>query len=321
MIASTIRSRVCSFETRVIANRELCREHVAIDVTASGFPASEPGQFVQLLCHEDHEFEASLRDWNENLPPKLAAASWGDRDAYLRRPFSLADHWVATDGLTHLTVISRAVGPGTRWLDRLQVGQTLNVTGPLGKPFRIPADPNPLLLIGGGVGIPPLLYLARRLQQLGHLDVTCIFGSTSGDLFPVPRLDEPLSSGTATACLALPGNALYPSIVTTDDGSLGLRGRVTDALDHWFNLRGPDAARAATLFACGPDAMLKAVAAAAAKSGAACQLCIERHMGCGIGTCLSCVVRVRSERHPAGWRWALTCTEGPIFTPDELYEG
>jgi len=240
----------------------------------------------------------------------------------LRRPFSIADRWTASDGGEHVCVISRAVGPGTRWLEGLKPDSVLNITGPLGRGFVIPDGQRPLVLIGGGVGIPPLLYLARRLDELGRRDVTAVLGVMTRDLLPLQVRSAPASDGTPTPCVEFPAAVRVPTAVTSDDGSIGLRGVVTDALWVWDERRGTVGERP-LVFACGPEAMLKAVARVTRELVMACQLCIERSMGCGVGTCLSCVVRARDEAHPEAWRWKLTCQDGPVFERDELldYEG
>jgi len=149
--------------------------------------------------------------------------------------------------------------------------------------------------------------------------VTVFFGARSGARLPVELTGTPATEPTPVACALLPGEATYPAVVTTDDGSLGFRGSVTDALRQWAQRR--QAAEKGTLVcACGPEAMLREVARITRELGFACQLCIERHMGCGLGTCLSCVVRVRDAGDPRGWRWALACQEGPVFQRDDLLD-
>jgi dihydroorotate dehydrogenase electron transfer subunit len=312
---------VCGIPARVVANTRICREHVAIELRMPDFPDSEPGQFLELRCGAADEPNPRLIDWATGEFPSLAATpEWETRHAFLRRPFSIADRWSDIEGHTHLMVISRTVGPGTASLEQLAPGDTLDATGPLGRGFDIPPAGAPLVLVGGGVGIPPLIYLARRLHDLGHRDVTMVFGATTGELLPVHRRAEPATDGTPSDCVELASGARYATVITTDDGSLGMRGVVTDALKRWASVRSPSEPTNGVVFACGPDGMLKAVAQMTREHGLACQVCIERNMGCGLGTCLSCIVRVRDESRPAGWRWALTCSDGPVFDPDQLCE-
>lgn len=314
-------SRVSGAVARVLANTPLCHRHVAIELCVPAFPASQPGQFVQLLCRPAEQPFPRRIDWPVGGFPSLAGgAEWTDRVAFLRRPFSIADRWDDDAGCTHLTIISRNVGPGTAWLERLAPGNALNITGPLGHGFEVPPSPLPIILAGGGVGIPPLLYAARHLHDRGFRDVSVVFGATTGELLPVRLLSAPARDGRPRPCVALPGGARYPATVMTDDGSLGMPGLVTDGLALWRARPSGPAASDALVLACGPEGMLKAVAAWTRACGLRCQLCIERTMGCGLGTCLSCVVRVRDAARAGGWRWALACTEGPVFERDVLID-
>ncbi len=309
----------CSADARVVRRDEPCRDHVWIEVTVADFPPADPGQFLQLLCHDPEDNPDAAADWPEDGFPSLSNPDVLVPRAYLRRPFSIADQWVDSAGRTHLCVLSHAIGVGTRWLDRLQPGDTLNITGPLGRGFGDLKARRPRVLVGGGVGIPPLLFLARRLFETGQEDVTLIVGARARDLFPVPLVGEPDPAGGPLSCLALPAAAPFPAIVTSDDGSLGLRGLVTDGLRRWH--AGRSAAKLdATVLACGPDGMLKAVAGLTRELGLACQLCIERQMGCGLGTCLSCVVKQRDAQAPDGWTWKLACQDGPVFERDALLD-
>ncbi len=317
-MTNAVADRSCRYVDACVASCvQLCREHVAIELAPAVFPPSDPGQFLQLLCSDDHApRDADCESGRDGFPSPLDADFCAPRP-YLRRPFSIADRWTAPDGSPRLLVISRSVGVGTRWLARLVAGDVLSIAGPLGRGFRTPPVDAPIALVGGGVGIPPMLYLARRLHELGHRDVTVIFGALSRDLLPLTLRSEP--GDRATTCVALPGDAPYPALVTTDDGSCGLHGRVTAGLARWHgDLRGGGVAP--VVYACGPEAMLRAIADLTRKLELACQLCIERNMGCGLGTCLSCIVRVRAVDRPAGWRWGLACTDGPVFDRDDLLD-
>jgi dihydroorotate dehydrogenase electron transfer subunit len=316
--ASATATRVCSLAAPIVRRVPICHDHVQIDVEVTAFPASHPGQFLQVLCRDLPASDADVNEPPASSDPASCAAP-GFSQAFLRRPFSIANHTVAADGRARLSIISRAIGPGTVWLSRSRVGERLDITGPLGRGFRITPGEHPLVLVGGGVGIPPLIYLARALHEAGRTNVTVVFGATAGDLLPVRCAGTPSSNGTPTRCVELAGATRYPAIVTTDDGSLGLRGRVTDGLAAWCDRVGSSAA-GAVVYACGPEPMLRAVAGLTRARGLDCQLCIERMMGCGLGTCLSCVVRVRDADRPGGWRWALSCSEGPVFARDELVD-
>ncbi len=312
---------ICSLPARVTRVDHVCREHVIVTAESDQLPPSQPGQFLQLQCRDTLATDPSIHAWGPQTWPRLNLLDQTGPPILLRRPFSIADR--ADDGTANrFSVISRAIGPGTRWLDRLEAGMELNVTGPLGRGYALPDPDQTALLVGGGVGIPPLLYLARTLHERGHRDVRVLFGVQTHDLLPVRLSDDLPTNGHATPCLRLPGEASFPALVATDDGSAGFAGRVTDALRALHALEG-DRWRRPVICTCGPEPMLKAVAAASRAMGSDCQVCLERFMGCGLGTCLSCVVRVHAPDQEKGWRWALSCQEGPVFERDRVldYDG
>lgn len=199
------------------------------------------------------------------------------------KPFSLAE-------AEPISLTVAAVGPFSRAMHQLQVGERLWVRGPLGRGFRLPSGPpegatgQSLLLVGGGYGVAPLLFLTRRALAQGQRASMIIGARSRRDLLLVEafeRLEVPLR-------------------LTTEDGSRGIRGLATEALSLAL-AQMPD--KPATVYACGPTGMLEAVAAQCAPAGIAVQLAWEAHMRCGIGLCGSCEVG-------QGW---LTCLDGPMF--------
>ena len=311
---------LCGCKARVLSSLSICREHARIEMLVEDFPPSQPGQFLQVQCHSPNEPEPSLIEWSdEDARPRLESEDWIEGATYLRRPFSIGDRWEDESGRSHLVIISRNVGAGTAWLEKIGVGDTLDITGPLGNGFRIPEDDRPMILIGGGVGIPPLLYLCRALHHAGKRDATLILGAMRGDLLPIRLICEPARDAIPRTCVDLGEGGNYPVAISTDDGSCGLRGLVTDVLRILAARKDRDLANA-QVFACGPEKMLQAVGEMTRSLGWSCQLCIERKMGCGLGTCLSCIVRVREPQQKSGWRWALTCKDGPVFDRDELMD-
>jgi len=317
MTQSVEPSTKCAVDARVVRAAAVCREHSLIELHLPVFPPTEPGQFVQLRCCAAHSDALSIHEWPADGFPSIKDAEFSRSQPLLRRPFSIADRWTAPDGSTRLGILFRTVGVGTRWLAHLGTGDTLNLTGPLGHGFRIPPLDVPMILVGGGIGIPPLLYLARRLHEQDRHDVTVIFGVTTRDLLPLRLIAEPATDGTAKVCVDLPAGARYPAMITTDDGTLGLPGVVTDALEAWRKRHNTGRALVMT---CGPDRMLRAVAQTTVELDMDCQLCLERYMGCGTGTCQSCIIRVRDASRAAGWRWALACTDGPVFAREALLD-
>ncbi len=195
------------------------------------------------------------------------------------KPFSLAN----ADPIS-LTVA--AVGPFSRALHQLRVGDWLWVRGPLGTGYDLPEpiSPGPILLIGGGYGVAPLLFLARRALAMSYQVMAIIGARRRQDLLLVPAFES----------LAIP---LW---LTTEDGSTGLKGRVTDAIALALT---ESSGHPRTVYACGPTGMLEAVAAYCAAETIPVQLSWEAHMRCGLGLCGSCEVG-------QGW---LTCLDGPVF--------
>ncbi len=208
----------------------------------------------------------------------------------LRRAFSI--HRVTPAGASGGTVdvVFATHGKGTRWLADRRRGDKLDVLGPLGRPFTLPKEPVACVLVAGGYGAAPLFMLSDQLRARGcRVDV--LLGAASHDrLFGV--LEAKRGSASVT--------------VTTDDGSAGIRGRVTDPLREIIDAAGSD-----VVYACGPMPMLAAVAEVAARSGAHSQCAVEEAMACGIGVCMTCVLPVRGNDGVT--RMLRSCTDGPVF--------
>ncbi len=213
----------------------------------------------------------------------------------LRRAFALYD--VQERGVYGGTVqfLFAVHGRGTAWLAERRPQDRLDVVGPLGKPFRLPAHPVNATLVGGGYGSAPLLPLARVLRERG-CRVSFVLGAGSAD-----RLFGHLDAKRMADAIA----------VTTDDGSLGERGRVSDVLPAVLERTDCD-----VVYACGPMAMLQAVAEQATARGIASQVAVEESMACGIGVCMTCVLPVVGD--DGRTRFARSCTVGPVFGGDRV---
>jgi dihydroorotate dehydrogenase electron transfer subunit len=235
---------------------------------------ARPGQFVHVLAGQDRSFP-------------------------LRRPFSI--HRVERLGgspggsgaaLGTVEVVFDVVGAGTLALSRLRTHDVVDVLGPLGRPFTPPPAPTGCLLVGGGYGTAPLVFLATELRVR-----RC-------------RVDFALGAASAGRLLdAMEAKRLGRSLtLTTDDGSAGRRGLVTDPLPDLLARTG-----AGQVYACGPMPMLAAVSRVAAAAGVPCQVAVEEHMACGTGICFSCVLPVGGESPAEPTRMARSCLEGPVF--------
>ncbi|MGZ4633273.1 MAG: dihydroorotate dehydrogenase electron transfer subunit [Mycobacteriales bacterium] len=213
----------------------------------------------------------------------------------LRRAFAIYD--VKERGVYGGTVefVFAVHGKGTAWLAGRRPQDKLDLVGPLGQPFRLPRDPVTVTLVGGGYGSAPLLPLASALRDRG-----C-------------RVDFVLGAGSADRLFGqLDAKRMATSIeVTTDDGSMGRRGRVSDVLPMVLDRSGSD-----LVYACGPMAMLKAVTEIASERDIPSQVAVEESMACGIGVCMTCVLPVVGDDGLT--RMVRSCVEGPVFLGDRV---
>ena len=213
----------------------------------------------------------------------------------LRRAFAIYD--VKERGVYGGTVefIFAVHGKGTAWLASRRPQDKLDLVGPLGQPFKLPKDPVNATLVGGGYGSAPLLPLATALRDRG-----C-------------RVDFVLGAGSADRLFGqLDAKRIATSIeVTTDDGSSGRQGRVSDVLPGLLDRTGAE-----VVYACGPMAMLKAVTAQCVERHIPCQVAVEESMACGIGVCMTCVLPVVGDDGLT--RMVRSCVEGPVFLGDKV---
>jgi len=201
----------------------------------------------------------------------------------LRRPFSV---FRAEDDV--IAVAFDVIGEGTRWLGTRVLGDELKLAGPLGQGFALDAD-GPTVAIGGGYGAAALFPLAERLRPSGH-PVHALFGAArEARVFGHDEAKKVFDSVT----------------LTTEDGSLGQKGLVTDALSKLVSSTG-----ARRVAACGPMPMLAAVAARCRDLGIGCEAAVDEFMACGIGVCWTCVIATNGGEAVAYKR---SCTEGPVF--------
>jgi dihydroorotate dehydrogenase electron transfer subunit len=305
------------FAASVEANIPLCAEHWRLVLRLDHFPKTEPGQFVQLSCQSEPSTTGEF-DWKAGQRPHLHGNELQSPQAILRRPFSLAGRR-DLPGHVELDIIHRAVGLGTHWLSKLAPNDKVDVLGPLGNRFTLAPPGGMALLVGGGVGIPPMIYLA---EKLAGRPAVAFAGAVSRTLLPLTITDEAPVDGAEPAMnvqeFARHG---IPTIISTDDGSLGVHGYVTTALETYLN-ENPDPH--SVIYTCGPELMMKRVAQIALDRNIECQVAVERAMACGMGTCQSCCIRVKkpdpSKPPLAGsdWCYRLACTDGPIFRAAEL---
>lgn len=230
----------------------------------------------------------------EFLAPKLAAAcapgqflhvrTNAQHDPLLRRPISIYD--VDRDAGS-ITLLYKVVGRGTQLMTALGAKDNLDVMGPLGKAFSLPEQPGKALLVGGGVGIAPLMYLARRLKEK-QCAVTVLYGAGSGT--ELVASDRFIKIGVELE-------------TATMDGSAGHKGLVTELLQQQA------AGKFDLVYTCGPEIMMAAVADYAARHKIWGECSLEEHMACGVGACLGCARKLKF----ADDAYVKVCKDGPVF--------
>jgi dihydroorotate dehydrogenase electron transfer subunit len=322
------------FQAVVVENIPLCREHFRLILQVPSFPETRPGQFVQVLCRDlDNDANGPREvEWEPGRRLEGWAAELMNPMAFLRRPFSLAGREQTPEGV-RLHLIHRVVGKGTLWLSRLRPGDLVGLLGPLGNRFDLPPDGTPAILVGGGVGIPPMLYLA---EALAGRPAAAFCGALTRDLLPLEIMETIPAPGPEAIHpqlnIAEFARHQIPTLLSTDDGSYGFRGFITQALERYLDKMGFGPLNAdevgnqprPMIYTCGPEPMMRRVADIAAARGLRCQVAAERAMACGMGTCQSCCIRVRksdiSQPPLSGkeWAWRLTCTDGPVFGGEAL---
>lgn len=204
-------------------------------------------------------------------------------DPFLRRPFSY--YRIQKD---RVQVLYEILGKGTTMLSRKKKGDKLQILGPLGLPFKSTIKNKKRVLVAGGVGVPPLVFLAEKFKA----DYLLIGTKSRAEVLPAKELSK------------VKAKVLY----ATNDGSYGQKGFVTLLLDQIIKKEGAE-----NLFiqTCGPNVMMEAVMKMALKNGVEGELSIDKTMACGVGACLGCMVKTKE-----GWR--PSCVEGPVFNFDRI---
>ena len=269
----------------------------------------------EILAHEAHPAgQWRLRIHAPRIAAKAAPGSFVhlscDPLLAMRRPMSLmrAD----ADG-GWVDILYKEVGYGTRLLAGKRRGHRLSVIGPIGRPFEaVPGRPRPLLL-GGGVGIPPIVFLADRLRYERSATVFVVMGSevpfpfeTQASDIPAPGID-----GDTNATMPLLEQWGIPARLASGAGFPGChRGYVTDLARIWLDALDEDARGEVAVYACGPVPMLEACVDLAREYALPCRVSLEEYMACAVGGCAGCAVRVRTGDGPAMKR---VCVDGPVF--------
>lgn len=286
-------------DARVIKQTAYDGEQFVLRFAAPACAArAQPGSFVHLTC-------------DPTIP--------------MRRPLSIMR---ADPGAGWIEVLYKVLGPGLQALAARKPGDSVSIIGPIGKPFTVrPERPRPVL-IGGGVGIPPMIFLADRLRAEPPLRTAPAGASAPGSgrykplvlmgsEVPFPFRTRPSSiivAGIPTgtiACMPLLDEWGIASRLASRAGYPGCyEGFVTELADEWLRTLGPTELAEVELFACGPIPMLAAAAAVARRYGVPCQASLEEFMACAVGGCAGCTVLVRT---PEGQAMKRVCVDGPVF--------
>ncbi|MEE9504935.1 MAG: dihydroorotate dehydrogenase electron transfer subunit [Thermodesulfobacteriota bacterium] len=215
------------------------------------------------------------------------------KDPLLRRPFSI--HGI--EDRNKLMVLYKVVGKGTSLLSGLKEEEPISVIGPLGNGFTLPHPNNRALLMGGGMGIAPLFFLAQALWKTQKYKIKIFLGFSTYkevvNIDPLKKLNVDLS-------------------ITTEDGSSDIKGLVTDLLDQYLS---QELREKPVIYACGPTSMLKKIAKKANKLNLRCYVCLEGCMACGLGICQGCAVKAASSQDKP---YYYVCQDGPVFSAEMI---
>ena len=223
-------------------------------------------------------------------PGQFISVYTQDKSALLPRPISI---WEADTINSRLRIVYRVAGKGTAEFSSYETGRRVDILGTLGNGFPLEkAEGKRLFLMGGGIGIPPMLAVAKAVKNTTSVDV--IVGYRDKELFLAEDLQK------------------YAAVhVATEDGSVGTKGNVMNVIEE-------EKLVADIIFACGPMPMLRAIKQYAAKKGIEAYLSLEERMACGVGACLGCVVKTKEVDHHSHVNNARICTDGPVYNAEDV---
>ncbi len=223
-------------------------------------------------------------------PGQFISVYTQDKSVLLPRPISICETDAANG---RLRIVYRVAGKGTAEFSGYEAGRRVDILGVLGNGFPLEkAEGKRVFLMGGGIGIPPMLALAKAVEGAASVDV--IVGYRDRELF----LAEDLAR-------------YAPVHIATEDGSVGTKGNVMNVIEE-------EKLEADVIFACGPMPMLRAVKQYAAQKGIEAYISLEERMACGVGACLGCVVRTRETDHHSHVNNARICTDGPVYAAEDV---
>lgn len=258
-----------------------------------------PGQFGEVKVE------------NLSSPENLYYA---DKGIILRRPFSFCDVDKADDGSFFADILYCVIGQGTARMATLSENDSVSIIAPLGQGFNIATGKTTVLLLAGGIGVPPLQFLAKNISQ-NHPDIkmTAFIGAKTVKALPFPSISKSKQGTLKITEFAQFG---VETLVSTDDGSSGFKGLITELLEEWLEKEKPTP-KDTVIYTCGPEVMMAAAARLADKWDVECQVSMERLMACGIGLCQSCAVECKiADSQQTVYK--LCCKDGPVFNSKEI---
>jgi len=259
-------------KAKILWNNRVGPVHYRMGITCpAGYLGANPGQFIMLRI-------------SDQAAPLL------------RRPFSIHRLIVKNGDIEGIELLYRVVGECTRKLSTFKKGDCVDMLGPLGRGFRIPDTCHHIFIVAGGIGVAPMLFLASSINEKGASPSGC-------SVFIGGKSNDELVCKDDFSAFNMPVH------ITTEDGSAGDQGLITQPLEMRMRKNPPD-----IIYACGPPGMLKRVTHIAETHKVSCQISIETMMACGMGACLGCAVE--NKKNPNKYWHA--CLDGPVFDAREV---
>ena len=302
--------------------REICRNHVRMRLDAPGIAGSaRPGQFVNVRCAAVPSGSRVFDHWQQLA--EAGPAAGGAVRTLLMRPFAVHRAWKSGPNAGQIEVLFKVVGRGTRALAAKSPGESVDLLGPLGRGFDLErcARLSTAVVVAGGVGVAPLFPLVEFLRA-NHVRTLVIVGAMTEKDIPIDTADSRVAlsfmeTKPEAAITAEEFRALGCEVgIVLMQGTKGYSGLPTEMLDRFLHHTEGGALGEARVFTCGPWAMMRAVAAHAAEHDVACDALLEERMGCGVGACMACSIRVREPGGKVVRR--RVCVEGPVFDSSEV---
>jgi dihydroorotate dehydrogenase electron transfer subunit len=283
-----------------------------------------PGQFFKfnveqireeekprLITAEEEKEESSMSDLQ-------AGVDFATHQPLIARPYSIG-FVEPQENSTTISFIYKIFGHGSLHVSKLKEGEQIKMLGPLGgNLFYLPKGKTHAIMVAGGVGFPPMTFMTSELLKKQIESIDLFVGATSSLGLPLPKdIKQKLHGDALSELPAIFRIAADPKVnfeIATDDGSEGHPGFVTDLLELALVNSDPDKT---IVYTCGPWPMMAKVAGITQAKGFDCQACLEEMMGCGIGACQSCAVKIKSNNEQ-GWSYQLVCRDGPVFNANDI---